>query len=249
MFYGRFNGQQDRDFINEAIKRFRKMFGKVDAGDNMILFGRSLGFQRNPRFIEAFGKNCRNKQERSLASRLNTLTWAAEQALDIEGDFVECGVWRGFCSAVVTDYVGFEKVDKTLYLYDTYAGIPADYDSEKLNSSQFEEPDIYDDVVSRFARFPNVRIVKGTVPDSFADASPEKIAFLHIDMNSSKSEIAALDVLFERVTPGGLIVFDDYGWTGYRAQKKAEDEWMTARGHTILELATGQGFLIKRAAA
>jgi O-methyltransferase len=64
-------------------------------------------------------------------------------------------------------------------------------------------------------------------------------------MNSVASELAALEALFDRVVPGGLIVFDDYGWTGYIAQKKAEDAFMAARGHTILELPTGQGMVLK----
>jgi predicted O-methyltransferase YrrM len=74
---------------------------------------------------------------------------------------------------------------------------------------------------------------------------PERIAFLHLDMNSSKSEIAALEILFDRVSPGGLVVFDDYGWSAYAAQQVAEDAFMRQRGHRILELPTGQGLLIK----
>ena len=100
-------------------------------------------------------------------------------------------------------------------------------------------------MVARFKRFPNVEVVRGIVPDSFAQAVPDKISFLHIDMNSSKSEIAALEALFDRVSPGGFIVFDDYGWAGYAAQQVAEDAFMRARGHRILELPTGQGLLIK----
>jgi predicted O-methyltransferase YrrM len=84
------------------------------------------------------------------------------------------------------------------------------------------------------------------VPRSFDQAAPERVAFLHLDMNSSKSEIAALDVLFDRVSPGGVIVFDDFGWMGYQAQHAAEQGFMAQRGHAILELASGQGLLIKR---
>jgi predicted O-methyltransferase YrrM len=75
--------------------------------------------------------------------------------------------------------------------------------------------------------------------------APQRIAFLHIDLNSSKSEIAALEVLFDRVSPGGTVVFDDYGWSGYVAQQLAEDAWMETRGHRILELPSGQGLLVK----
>jgi hypothetical protein len=45
-----------------------------------------------------------------------------------------------------------------------------------------------------------------------------------------------------------LIVFDDYGWTGYVRQKESEDAWMAARGHSILEVPTGQGLVIKKPA-
>ena len=93
-----------------------------------------------------------------------------------------------------------------------------------------------------------MKLVKGIVPDTFKEACPEKIAFLHIDMNSSKSEIAALEVLFDKVTPGGMIVFDDYGWSGYMKQKIAEDAFIKERDHDILELPTGQGLLIKKQA-
>ncbi len=246
MFYGKFRGPEDREFMQQALARFREIFHRVYANDNVILFGRNMGYLQDPRFANAFKKNCHNQQERSLAVRLNTLTWAADQALAIDGDFVECGVFRGFCMGVVTDYVDFANVDKQLYLYDTYEGIPADYDTENHDSKLFRQGDVYGGVVERFAAYPNVHVIKGTVPDSFEQACPEKISFLHIDMNSSKSEIAALEVLFDRVTPGGFIIFDDYGWTGYRAQMVAEDAWMAERGHKILELPSGQGFLIKR---
>ena len=186
------------------------------------------------------------QQEVSLALRLNTLLWAAESALHVEGDFVEAGVFRGFCSAVIADYLDFATVPKSFYLYDTFDGIPPELDSERHNSRIFSEPGLHEKVVARFAPYPNVRVVKGAVPASFAEAMPERISFLHLDMNSSKSEIAALEVLFDRVSPGGLIVFDDYGWLGYKAQMRAEDAFMAERGYRILELPTGQGLLLKR---
>ena len=54
-----------------------------------------------------------------------------------------------------------------------------------------------------------------------------------------------LEVLFERISPGGMVVFDDYGWAGYRDQKLAVDEFMRDRGHAVLELPTGQGLILR----
>ncbi|MDH3413165.1 MAG: TylF/MycF family methyltransferase [Gammaproteobacteria bacterium] len=246
MFYGNFRDSQDVEFLKNAIERFKTMFSGVYAGDNAILFDRSLGFLEDQRFMSAFTSNVQSDQEQSLILRLNTLIWAAQQALTIEGDFVECGVFRGFSFAVIADYLEFGKLDKTLYLYDTFEGIPEKYNSENRDAPEYAAPGIHEGVVQRFSRYPNVRIVKGIVPETFADAAPEKISLLHLDLNSSKAEIAALEALFDRVSSGGVIIFDDYGWAAYRAQRLAEDEFMAERGYRILEIPTGQGLAIKR---
>jgi hypothetical protein len=83
------------------------------------------------------------------------------------------------------------------------------------------------------------------VPDVLKTVAPDKISFLHLDLNNAQAELGALEVLFDRVSPGGMIVLDDYGWIAYRAQKLAEDPWFQARDYNVLELPTGQGLLIK----
>ena len=60
-------------------------------------------------------------------------------------------------------------------------------------------------------------------------------------MNSPRAEQGALDILFNRVSPGGIIIFDDYGWKQYYRQKQSADRAMAQRGQVILELPTGQG--------
>ena len=59
-------------------------------------------------------------------------------------------------------------------------------------------------------------------------------------------QIGALEVLFERLSPGGILILDDYGWRAYRQQKLAEDPWFEARGYRVVPLPTGQGMLAKR---
>lgn len=205
-----------------------------------------MSYLDDPRFKAAMSRQARNEQERSLVLRMNTLIWAFDNALYRDGDIVECGVWRGFSFGFLTDYFNFAAVDKKLWLYDTFEGIPTEYDTEKHDSDAFREPGLYEGVLKRFSKFPNVRVVRGLLPMSLANNSPEHISLLHLDLNSSKAEIETLEVLFERVVPGGMIVFDDYGWTGYRAQHDAENAWMAERGYRIFETPNGQGILLKR---
>lgn len=241
MFYENFGDGRDAKF-RESVALMKDVFGRVRSADNLRTSGRSVGFLQDPKFIDAMNLHARTAQEKSLAWRLHTLTWAAEQALHKEGDFVECGVRTGFSFGVITKYVDWPSVSKS----------SPDYNSENRSNSVYEQqnaedPDaVYKLAQARFVGMPNVQLVRGTVPETFSLACPEKIALLHIDMNSAASEIAALEALWERVVPGGwLIVFDDYVWAMYAAQKEAEDAFMAALGHTIMELPTGQGLLIK----
>src|SRR5690606_9572143 len=104
--------QADKTFFTDALRRFREIFSGVFAQDNVILLGRNLGFLQRQRFRRAFEANAKSVQEKSLALRLNTLTWAAEHCASVAGDFVECGVWRGFCMSVVADYMNFGVLPK-----------------------------------------------------------------------------------------------------------------------------------------
>ena len=99
----------------------------------------------------------------------------------------------------------------------------------------------------RFAAYPQVRLVRGLIPVSFAQGIPQSVAYLHIDLNNAEGEIAALEHLFDRVVSGGIVVLDDYEWGDfYRRQKQAEDPWFEQRGYRVFPLPTGQGLVLKR---
>jgi O-methyltransferase len=95
--------------------------------------------------------------------------------------------------------------------------------------------------VKRFEGYANLRVIKGVIPDVLDDGCPDKISFLHLDMNAAKAEIGALEVLFEKMVPGGFVVLDDFGHSRHRNQFTAERAWFKAHGHEVLELPTGQG--------
>ena len=245
MFYGNFEGDR-KERLRDALATIRAIFGKVWAGDNLIALTRNQSFLWDEAFRAAMVANATTEQEKSLVWRVHTLCWAGRHALALPGDFAECGVYRGFCFGVLAQYLDFAARDKTLFLYDTFEGIPEAYNSENRSNAVYaREHDLFERVVARFEAYPNVRVIQGVVPESFATEVPDAIALLHLDMNSAASEIAALDVLYDRVVPGGIILFDDFGWTGYVKQTVAEIDFMKRRGVSILELPTGQGMVIK----
>lgn len=234
----------------------------VTWGDRMLTLDRSAAFRDDPRFQKAMqdcssstGANQYSSPE-GIAWRLNTLIWAARCALKIPGDFVECGVFEGDMSWVVTEMVDLDRAQKTFHLFDTFEGFARQYSSaadfpdapeffDRAHAT-YSRSSLYEDVRRRFSEKPYVKVIRGVVPDILPMTAPETIAYLHIDMNSPAPEVGALKVLFDRVVPGGVIILDDYGWILHRRQKDASDRFASARGYDILELPTGQGLVIKR---
>jgi hypothetical protein len=230
-------------------------------GDRMLTLGKARGFLDSAAFRDAYlairGSHVYDAYDTpdTISWRLHTLIWAARCGLAHEGDLVECGVFKGDMAWVVSTVLADELHDRTYYLYDSFEGFSSELSSADdypgnpgffdFANKVYGEPGIFEAVSRRFADNPNVRIIRGFLPDTLSAATPERIAFLHIDLNSPAAEVKVLEVLFDRVVPGGVIVFDDYGWEVFRRQREAEDRFMASRGHAILELPTGQGLVVK----
>jgi O-methyltransferase len=229
-----------------AIESLRRIFGDVFAGDMMIVLQHNTGFFQDARFVEAFDAEAATDQERSLVWRLHVLCWCARNCLRREGDFVECGVYRGFSTAVAARYLGFGALDRRWVLYDTFDGIPADQlnPGEAESPASYAAPGLYESCTKRFAAYGNIRVVRGRVPEVLRGDAPGKVAFLHLDMNSAAAEAAALDFFAERLAPGAMVLLDDYGWAFYRAQKLVADAFFAKRDRQVLELPTGQGLVL-----
>lgn len=244
MFYGLTEAQQ-REFA-AALGTITRLYPRYFAMDMLVTVGRNMGFLEDPAFMTAMNEEARNDQEKSLIWRLHVLCWAATNALKLEGDFVECGVFQGFSTAVVARYTRFAERPRRWYLYDTFSGIPADQVNEgDANPQVYQDPTLYEKVTRRFVQYPNIRIVRGRVPEVLQQACPQSIAFMHLDMNSAAAELGALQYLYDRMVPGAHLVLDDYGWYFYRQQKLAEDPFFRERGCSVLELPTGQGLVVK----
>lgn len=206
------------------------------SGDNLLAFGRNLSFATDPQFIQAFLAAKPDNVESSLAWRCHVLYWAARRGLELDGDFVEAACYRGFSARVIVNATNFAELNRRYWLYDRF---PA---SSNLPA---HEVGLFEKVVERFSDCQNVRVIKGDVPAVLATEAPDRISFLHLDMNNAAAEIGALAVLYDRVSPGALIVLDDYGWADYAEQKAAHDSWFRERGKMVVELPTGQGLVIK----
>ena len=239
-FWGTVNNYQELvKGIQHAVNQVKPI--GIFAGDNLFAFGRNLSFLDDAAFMAACNNNIETEAEKAVMWRIHVLCWAAQNGMRLSGDFVECACYKGTSARIVCDYLDFGIRDKQYYLYDLFEhDVGMDHHAMPEHGT-----DLFGKVRQRFADLQNVHVTQGAAPEILHQVAPEKIAFLHLDINSASAEIGVLELLFDRIVPGGVIILDDYGWFHYRAQKEVEDPFFAARGYRVLELPTGQGMVIK----
>ena len=161
----------------------------------------------------------------------------------IRGAFVECGVWRGgsmMAAARTLLEVGQRR--RELYLFDTFEGMSAPTTSDVTYNGEIASELLADAESEYWCRagvadvrtnmrstgYPEDRIhyVVGRVEDTVPGQAPAEIALLRLDTDWYESTRHELMHLYDRVSPGGIVIIDDYGfWQGAR---KATDEFLNS---------------------
>lgn len=207
-------------------------------------------FMYDPLFIESYklGKETGSWGDLDIHWRAYIVCWAANKAKSLDGDFVECGVYKGGYARAIVHYVNFKTLNKKFFLLDTFCGLSEEYISEEekkcgIMPGGYEE--CYESVKKTFRDFNNIEIIKGTVPDTLFYVKAEKVCFLSLDMNCAMPEVAAVEFFWDKLVSGGVIVLDDYGWKGHDVQKHAFDLFGSRKGVQVLSLPTGQGLIFK----
>ncbi|HEV2061568.1 MAG TPA: TylF/MycF/NovP-related O-methyltransferase [Solirubrobacteraceae bacterium] len=176
----------------------------------------------------------------------------------IAGDVVECGVWRGgSMHAVARTLAACGDTSRDLYLFDTYEGMPPAGErdlrhdgrraTELLETLPRESKTwavaSLDDVRAGFEGVPypreRVRFVEGRVEETVPASAPERIALLRLDTDWYESTRHELEHLYPRLSSGGVLILDDYGW--WQGAREAVDEWLAETGERLLLVRAGSG--------
>lgn len=172
----------------------------------------------------------------------------------IEGDFVECGVWRGGSSMVMalTSILDNRLPNRKIYLYDTFKGMvkpgPEDKKLEgksnlldKWNKNKQRSHNLWTyspinevkkNMISTGYPDKSTFYVKGRVEDTIPKVVPSKIALLRLDTDWYESTAHELKYLYPKLVNGGVLIVDDYGQ--FAGAKKAIDEYFETKSRNIL---------------
>ena len=177
--------------------------------------------------------------------------WALLQSMKhirqngLDGDLVECGVWRGGNLVLMRRFADEHFPNKTVFGYDTFEGMPdaTDIDEDNfgnkaadmMKSSQKDETIVnihayatLDAVVNNLrlcASLERVKLIKGPVEETLLHEAnlPAEISLLRLDTDWYESTKIELEVLYPRLISGGVLIIDDYGH--FRGAQKAVDEF------------------------
>jgi O-methyltransferase len=164
----------------------------------------------------------------------------------IPGDIVECGVWRGGSMVVIArTLLGLGDVGRTLYLFDTFEGMPPPSEVDRgfdgrSAQAQMDDTPVGEGIWARVGLeavratvlatgYPadRIRFIKGRVEDTIPQTLPGPLALLRLDTDWYESTRHELIHLFPLLDRQGLLIIDDYGH--YQGARKAVDEYFQGR--------------------
>jgi O-methyltransferase len=226
--------------------------GTITYDTDGLTTSHNCDFINEPRFAKAYAAAAATNPWPgfTLQWRVYTVCWFADFVKNLAGEFVECGVNTGAYARAVIDYIDFNSLNKTFYLFDTFEGMVEELVSEEEKKAGVSSylnghyKEIYEEVVRTFKPF-NTKIIKGAVPYTLNDFDKEKVCFLSIDMNCVAPEIAAAEFFWDKLVSGAVIILDDYGFPQHIQQKLAFDKFAKEKGVEILTLPTAQGIFFK----
>jgi hypothetical protein len=159
---------------------------------------------------------------------------------NIEGDFIETGVWRGGATIFMAGLNKYYNLNRKIYVADSFEGLPQpdpkykDDENDTLYKIDWLSVNI-DEVKNNFSKYnlldDNVIFIKGFFENSLKESSINKLSLLRLDGDMYSSTIQVLEELYDKVTIGGYIIIDDYGCEAV-ACKKAVDDFRNTRNIT-----------------
>ena len=164
----------------------------------------------------------------------------------IPGDLIETGIWRGgatiFMRALLEAY-GDES--RAVWAADSFEGLP-EPDAERFpkESASYHHPIVVrhsrrlavslEEVRANFAAYglldDRVHFLKGWFKDTLPTAPIDKLALVRLDGDYYESTLDALTSLYDKLSPGGIIIIDDYGEDDWTNCRQAVDEFRKRRG-------------------
>jgi len=173
----------------------------------------------------------------------------------VEGDIVECGVWKGGMIAGIAELL---KDDRKYFLFDSFEGLPTVKEIDGISAKKWQEntngTDYFDNCSASMKHAEtamqqtncNFKLIKGwfdkTVP---VFISSKKIALLRLDGDWYDSTLICLQYLYPKLSENGLLIIDDYyAWDG--CSRAVHDYLSQIKSTSRIRTYNGVCFIVKK---
>jgi O-methyltransferase len=181
--------------------------------------------------------------------RCHELWGLVAELRDVPGAILEVGVWRGGTGCLMATRAAACGIDDPVYLCDTWEGvvktgaIDAYYRDGKHDDASRE-------TVLRLAAdlgLKNVECRQGIFPDDTGTGIEDcTFRLCHIDVDVYRSALDVLDWVWPRLSPKGVVVFDDYGCPATPGVTQLVNEQRLRDDRIVIHNLNGHGLIIKR---
>ncbi|PKO89324.1 MAG: hypothetical protein CVU18_04405 [Betaproteobacteria bacterium HGW-Betaproteobacteria-12] len=173
------------------------------------------------------------------------------QCVARDGEIIEIGVWRGGTSALLAKCRDLHSPGKKLFLCDTFSGVVKSSTRDRHYRGG-EHANTHIDILKgalQMVGAPDATILEGIFPDDSAHLLPQgtKFCFAHIDVDTYQSAKDCFEYIWPRLTPGGAVVFDDYGFQYCGGVTTLCNELASGEDRVFIHNLNGHGILLKLA--
>ena len=227
--------------ISLAKKRYRQVLPQIVFPD----YGRLIELDRS--FANDF--NLVSPEADYTLERKFSLKELFKLASDIPGDVAECGVYKGATIYFLATSISKLNLNKKICLFDSFEGLST---PEKIDSTYWHKGDLKcskEGVLENLKGLDNlscIEIYAGWIPEKFSCVNDRIFCFVHIDVDLAKPTRDSLEFFYPRMSTGGIMIFDDYGFFQCPGVTDVVDNFLSDKPEPLINLASGGAFFIKR---
>ena len=182
-----------------------------------------------------------------------------EMTLNVPGDIAEFGVFRGLGLMSWANFLEARCIGdrtKTVYGFDNWTGFTEitredgiNYDQTHKEVGGFSPAQYFEELKSAIEIFdrdrfvpwkPRAKLVVGDIETKVVEFLEEfpgiRFSLIHFDCDLYKPNKAALEAVWDRVSRGGILLFDEYAIRDWPGETQAVDEFLCK--HPGLQLKT-----------
>lgn len=147
----------------------------------------------------------------------------------VAGDVAEFGSYRGHSGWLIAKTLEGLGSDRRVHLFDTFESFPQEEAGVDYFWSGTHEVRL-DEVRDKLSEFGAVRMVPGEFEQTVASSGVEQLSLAYVDCDSYRAVRYLSRALFEdRLAPGGVMVFEDYGHPALLGCRVAVHEYFDGR--------------------